>query len=159
MLKKISFLIYIVLVILIQSVLVNFQSGVYIALHLCLVISVLFIIQDFSWWFVLGFGLLVDLLMFRYLGFTVLLFLLTSLLSRSTYSLFDLGGVAGKIVTMVAVLFLSLCLEGFLFNFFSNIQFDIFFIIKSFFWNIPVLIVMFGTTSILNEYLLSDEKL
>ncbi len=159
MLKKISFLIFIALIILVQSVLVNFQSGVYIAFHLCLLISVLFMIQDFSWWFIFGFGLFADLLMFRYLGFTILLFLVISLLSRSTYALFDFGGVIGKMLSMVATLFLSLCLENLLFYIFGSTSFNILFITKSFLWNIPVMIVMFGITSILKEYLLDNEKL
>lgn len=158
MLKKISFLVFGALIILIQSVLVNFQSGVYIALHLCLLISAIFILKDFSWWFILAFGMFADLLMFRYLGFTVLLFLIVSLLSRSVYSLFDFGGGFGKLITMIVILFLSFCLEGFMFYVFGDIHFDIIFISKSFLWNIPIIIGMFGVVYILKEYLLEDEK-
>jgi len=159
MLRKISFYIILSSLIILQSVLINFNLGVYIAIHLCVVISLLFTFHKISWWLIFYIGILSDLLMFRYLGFTVIVFTIISLISRSTFSFLDFGGLFGKILIMLSVLLFSICLEGLMFYLFYNTVFDIAVISVSFMWNIIMLLIIFAIINTMRDLLLKNEEI
>jgi cell shape-determining protein MreD len=120
MLKKISPIIFALVVLLIQSSFaINFPN-VYIALHIVLAICLVLSFEKISLWYIFFIGLISDLLMFRILGFTVIVALITMLLTKAFYSFFSFGGIWGKIFLIIVVLTLGIVFESLLFMIFNQ---------------------------------------